>query len=252
MTNYCGGSEIRKPNPGFVHWQKPHRWTFYSSFLRTHSLPYTPLQLPPQDLFSIFTSIPTASQKHPLCPFLPLSSGDPRPFPCACLQPALFAAGNGRALWPIPSVTDVGFVTLTLLQAIPLPPSSSGIFSLHAIQFVTYKEGQGPAGCRTSPLSLGHLSFTFFLPLNKMLEHRKNKVKELAWERDWYRACLMGENFSLLFPPDKFSNVLLTGTDFQGGKCLCKLPRYSVPTGSSISSYEFSLLGWFVVWTHSN
>lgn len=160
MTNYCGGSEIRKPNPGFVHWQNPPRGTFNSSFLRAHSLPYTPLQ--PQDLFYVFTRIPTASRKRRLCPFLPLPCGNPRPFPRACLQPALFAAGNGRAPQPIPSGTDVGFVTLTPLQAIPLPPSSSGTFSLLAIQFVTYKEGQGPAGCRTSPLSLGHLVSHFF------------------------------------------------------------------------------------------
>jgi len=50
---------------------------------------------------------------------------------------------------------------LTPLQAIP-PPSSSSISSLHTIHFVTYKEGQGPAGCCTSPLSSGHLVAIFF------------------------------------------------------------------------------------------
>lgn len=89
-----------------------------------------------------------------------------------------FAAGNSRALQPKPSVTDVGFATLTSLQGIPLPPSSSGILSLHAIPFATSKQGQAPAGCCTS-LSLGHLASIFPL-LNNLLEQTKNKAKKLA------------------------------------------------------------------------
>lgn len=56
MTNSCGDPEIRKPNPDFVHWQEPHRWTFHSSFLRTHSLPHTPPQPPPSgSILCIYT-----------------------------------------------------------------------------------------------------------------------------------------------------------------------------------------------------
>lgn len=88
------------------------------------------------------------------------SSGCPKTIPLCLPEASPACQGNGRAMQSMASVTDVGFVTLTPLQAIPLPPFSSGIFSLHAMRFVTYKEGQGPAGCCTS-LSLGHLVSNF-------------------------------------------------------------------------------------------
>lgn len=130
--------------------------------LQTHSPPCTPLQPPPQDLIYMFAPIPAASQKRPLRPLQPLSSGDPRPFPCA-FPKALFAAGNGRALQPKSSVTDVGFVTLTSLQGIPLPPSSSSIFSLHAItvNVMNYLQGRSGSHWVLHISQLGALSFNF-------------------------------------------------------------------------------------------
>lgn len=151
-----------------------------SFLLKTYSPPYSLPQPPPQDLFCTFTPIPIAPQKHPLCPFLPLSSGDPRPFPCAFLKPALFAEGNGRALQPVPSVTNAGFVILTPLQAIPLSPS----LLIWHLQSTCHPicSLQGRSGSRWVAYisQLGVLSFKFFLPLNKMLEQRKNKEKKLA------------------------------------------------------------------------
>lgn len=197
--------------------------------LQTHSPPHTPPQPPPQDLIYIFAPIPAVPQKHPPHPLLPLSSGDPRPFPCAFQKAALFAVGNGRALQPKPSVTDVGFATLTSLQGIPLPPSSSGILSLHAIPFATSKEGQAPAGCSTS-LSLGHLASIFPL-LNNLLEQTKNKQRNWLERGTDTGSVWWGRNF-LCFLVPKFSRVLVSDTDFQGTQTPFKLLRSSAATWS--------------------
>lgn len=80
---------------------------------------------------------------------------------------------------------------------------------------------QGRSGsCRVLYTSsqLGALYFKLFLPLNKMFEQRKNKSKKLASER-LIQALSAGRGFFFASPPSpKFSNVLVTGRDFQGIK----------------------------------
>lgn len=80
-----------------------------------------------------------------------------------------------RGLQPIQTLsTDVGFVTLPPPEPSPSPPPQ---LTCHPICHL-----QGRSGARWVPniSQLGALSFTFFLPLNKMFKQRKNKAKKLA------------------------------------------------------------------------
>lgn len=159
-----------------------------SFICKTHFPPYIPLPSP-KDPAHVFTAVHTASPSK-------TSSDDPSPT-CWEWQSAAATVLRNRC-W---------FCNASPLQATPLLLSPCGTFSLHAIQFVTYKAGQGPAGCCTSPLSLGHFVSKFLLPSKALVgtENEQGKEKTLT-------QALISEGFFCVAPPAprKFSSVLLT------------------------------------------